>query len=135
MTDPNAGDTHTLVLGDDASGLFALDGNTLVLAPGATLDFEQASSHKITVRATDENGLSFDQAFLISVNNRPDPLIGDDGANDLTTGAGGDPVTLGGGADTLNGFSRISLEIRSRIFRPRTPWCFLAIKSPAATLP
>ena len=67
--DPDIGDTHSYSLIDNASGRFAINGNTLVVANGALLDFETATSHNITVRSTDAGGLAFDEAFTITIGN------------------------------------------------------------------
>ena len=63
--DPDAGDSATLSLVDDAGGLFAIDGNNLVVA--GALDYETAVSHQVTVRVTDSGGLTYDKAFLIAL--------------------------------------------------------------------
>ncbi|MGM0985308.1 MAG: DUF4214 domain-containing protein [Pseudomonadota bacterium] len=68
VTDPDAGDTHTLTLVDDAGGRFALDGSDIVVAAGAMLDFEASALHTVTVRATDAGGLSVEQDVEIAVN-------------------------------------------------------------------
>lgn len=64
--DPDGGPI-TFSLTDDAGGLFDVDGTDLVLVGG--LDYETATSHSITVRATDNAGLSATQQFTITVNN------------------------------------------------------------------
>ena len=66
-TDPNAGDTHTYTLVDDAGGRFAIFGNFLVVADGTQLDHEANTSHDVTVRVTDAGGLSVDKIFTIAV--------------------------------------------------------------------
>ena len=68
VVDPDAGDTHTLSLVDDAGGRFQLVGAELRVANGALLDFETAASHAVTVRATDAAGLALDKTFTIDVN-------------------------------------------------------------------
>jgi VCBS repeat-containing protein len=65
--DPDAGDTATYALIDDAGGLFTLAANLLVTT--GPLDYEQAASHQITVRATDAGGLTFDKTFTIATTN------------------------------------------------------------------
>jgi hypothetical protein len=65
--DPDAGDTATFSLTNDAGGLFSLIGNQLVVA--GPLDYEQATSHQITVRATDSGGLTVDKSFTIATTN------------------------------------------------------------------
>jgi hypothetical protein len=44
----------------------------LILTAGV-LDFETKSSYNVTVRVTDAGGLTFDQAFVINVNDLPEP--------------------------------------------------------------
>jgi len=82
VTDPDVGDTHTLTLLDDADGRFTLDENRLVVANGMLLDFETNGSHAITVRATDSGGLTFDETFIITVEDVFEsgsaPVAGDD---------------------------------------------------------
>ncbi len=69
-TDPDIGSTFTYALvagsGDSDNASFAIDGNQLRTA--ASFDFETKSSYSIRVRTTDQGGLSFEQAFTISVN-------------------------------------------------------------------
>lgn len=65
--DADAGDTHSYSLIDDAAGRFAIASNQLIVANGSLLDFETATSHNITVRTTDSEGLSFDKVFAINV--------------------------------------------------------------------
>ena len=65
--DPENG-AVTFSLVDDAGGRFAVSGNSLVVAGGG-LNFEAATSHNVTVRVTDAGGLTYDEAFTISVTN------------------------------------------------------------------
>ena len=67
VTDPDAGDTETLTLINDAGGRFALSGNKLVVS--GSLDYEAATSHTIVVRATDAGGLSLDKTLVVNVTN------------------------------------------------------------------
>jgi hypothetical protein len=68
-TDPDAGDQLSYTLTDSALGRFAVDSRTgaITVAPGASLNYEAATSHTIAVRAMDRNGLFFDQSFTINV--------------------------------------------------------------------
>lgn len=66
-TDPNSADTLTFSLVDDAGGLFAIDAAGVVTVNGA-LDFEALSSHTITIRVTDDAGLTKDRSFPIFLN-------------------------------------------------------------------
>lgn len=66
-TDPD-GDTITYSLTDSASGKFAINSSTGVVTVAAALDYETATSHTITVRASDGT-LTRDQNFTISVTN------------------------------------------------------------------
>jgi hypothetical protein len=67
--DPDAGDSAAFTLVDDAGGRFAISGSNLVVANGGLLDFEQHTSHSVTVRVTDSGGLTYDKAFNIAVSN------------------------------------------------------------------
>lgn len=72
-TDPDAGDLHTYTLLDDADGRFAINGNQLVVASSALLDFETNPSYNITVRTRDAASLTYDESFTITLNNVPEP--------------------------------------------------------------
>jgi hypothetical protein len=75
--DPDAGDTATFTLTNDAGGLFAISGGNLVTT--GPLDFEQAASHQVAVRATDAGGLTHDTTFTIAttdVNEAPTAISG-----------------------------------------------------------
>ena len=59
--------TITYTLDDDAGGLFAIDANTGVVTVNGALDYETATSHNITVRATSNDGSFATQSFTINV--------------------------------------------------------------------
>ena len=67
--DPDAGNTFTYSLTANAGGRFAINAASgqLTVANGTLLDYEAATSHAITVRVTDQGGLTFDKAFTIGV--------------------------------------------------------------------
>lgn len=74
---------HTFTLLDDAGGRFALTGNALVVASGASLDHESAAAHTVTVRVTDADQQTFAQQLTIAVTNvneAPSVAIGSLGA-------------------------------------------------------
>jgi hypothetical protein len=68
-TDPDAGNTLTYSLTDNAGGRFVINTTTGVVTVSAGLDYETASSHNIIVKATDAGGLSTTQTFAIGVTN------------------------------------------------------------------
>ncbi|HYJ53196.1 MAG TPA: cadherin domain-containing protein, partial [Allosphingosinicella sp.] len=104
--------TYTLL--NNAGGRFAMDsaGNVSV-ADGLLLDYEQANSHTIRVRATDDQGAFADFDMNVSVIDvLGEDVLGDGrdntfwgGAeNDVLRGEGGnDSLKGGGGQDTLEG--------------------------------
>ena len=107
------GDSLTYTLVDDADGRFALQGDTLIVADGLRLDFEQSQSHTVKVVATDKDGLSVERVLTvqvvdvlnenISASAAADHLVGGGGA-DIFRGLGGEDVLAGGaGNDTLDG--------------------------------
>ena len=54
--DPDGTDTVSYSLDDDAGGLFSIDASTGVVAVAGALDYETATSHNITIRATSTDG-------------------------------------------------------------------------------
>ncbi|WHU01956.1 cadherin domain-containing protein [Sphingomonas sp. NIBR02145] len=66
--DPDSGDVITYELKDDAGGRFALFGRELRVANNGLLNSENAGSHTIVIRATDQLGAYVEQTFTIAVN-------------------------------------------------------------------
>ena len=66
-TDPDAGDTLSYTLLDDAGGRFAIDPATgeITVADGSLLDYETADQHSVVVEVTDAGGLSDTETFSI----------------------------------------------------------------------
>ncbi|MEM7226902.1 MAG: cadherin domain-containing protein, partial [Pseudomonadota bacterium] len=88
--DPDPADSHTFAILSDPSGVFQIADDELVLA--APLDFEVATSHSVTIRATDEQGLFVDQSFIVSVGDENEAptdiaLTNDTVPDDLPAGA------------------------------------------------
>ena len=69
-SDPNATDTITYSLVDNASGAFQINAGTGVVSvlDGSQIDRESDASLAITVRASSSDGSHADQAFTIAVN-------------------------------------------------------------------
>ena len=78
--DPDAGDTATFTIVNDPDGKFTIVGNELQLA--ASLDFEAMTSHDVTVRVTDSDGLTFDVPFTITVTDVNEPPTSQSLTND-----------------------------------------------------
>lgn len=70
-TDPDAGDTQTYSLTDTAGGRFAINRTTgvITVADGSLLDYEEATSHNITVQVADNRGQSYTERFTINLSN------------------------------------------------------------------
>ena len=66
-TDPDAGETFTYSLSDNADGRFAINGNNLVIADATKLDFESATTHSVTVVVTDSGGNQHTEVLPITV--------------------------------------------------------------------
>ncbi|NJO35765.1 MAG: cadherin repeat domain-containing protein [Rhodospirillales bacterium] len=64
--DPDAGDSFTFSLSNDAGGLFAIDAASGVVTVGKSLD-GMGGDHTITVRATDSHGEFSETDFTIEV--------------------------------------------------------------------
>jgi Ca2+-binding RTX toxin-like protein len=103
-TDPNAGDTFTYTLVNDAFGRFKLsaDKKSIEVADGLRLDHEQTGSHTIRVRATDQGGLSAETDITIILGNRdPESIVGTAGDDVFHGGRMNDRLSGGGGNDRL----------------------------------
>lgn len=106
-------DGHTYTLLNDAGGRFKLVGNHLVVASGALLDYETATSHAITVRTTDSGGATFDQTFTIGVGNLPETpptvtttksyVLPADGLNIVATGSSSISLTGNANNNSITG--------------------------------
>lgn len=111
--DPDAGASFTYQLLDNAGGRFGIDAATgqISVLNGLLLDFESASSHQITVRATDQGGLFIDETFTVNLNDdtAEGGWVGTNGADTRAFGVPGDVtpwVADGrGGDDTITGSS------------------------------
>ena len=70
-SDPDAGETLTYSLADDAGGRFAIDVNTgqITVADGRLLNYEDATSHTITAQVTDSSGTTNDRSLVIDISN------------------------------------------------------------------
>ena len=70
-TDPDAGDTFTYVLLNNAGGRFAVNSVTgvITVANGTLLDFETAQQYSIEAQVTDAAGQQFRQVLTISLTN------------------------------------------------------------------
>ncbi|WP_114943759.1 cadherin domain-containing protein [Microvirga calopogonii] len=111
--DPDANETFTFSLTDNAGGRFQIVDNKLVVADGAKFDYETASSLRVTVKVTDAGGLSFEKTLSIGVTDvsevdgsaRNEKLRGTENADIINGGAGNDWIWGNGGNDTINGGS------------------------------
>ncbi|HGG59695.1 MAG TPA: BspA family leucine-rich repeat surface protein, partial [Gammaproteobacteria bacterium] len=100
VTDPDTGDTFTYSLADNAGGRFAIDNNTgvITVADGSLLDYASNSSHDITIRATDQTGLTYDEVFTIQVrppiNSLPTSVSVDEDSSITFSAANGNAVKV-----------------------------------------
>jgi serralysin len=112
--DPDSGDTHSFAVTPGAATLFEIVGNQIRVKAGAAVDFETQSSHALTVKVTDQDGLSATQTVTIGVTNVVE--TGTVGNDTLTGGAGGDRLSGGAGNDTytVNNAGDIVVELASQ---------------------
>lgn len=106
-------DLHSFTLIEDGGGRFALDGNHLVVAEGAVLDFETTETIEIVVRATDSLGGFVEQTFTVRLNDQdgirlvgtpqPDALSGSNEEDIISGGLENDEIWGGDGDDVLRG--------------------------------
>ncbi|MBD2745718.1 hypothetical protein IC232_03315 [Microvirga sp. BT688] len=102
--DVDGGDKLKFELVDSADGRFMIDGDKVVVADPAKIDYEQATSHTIKVKVTDLAGVSVTQAFTIEVKDvGKEDSVGGGGRDVLKGGKGGDKLNGGEGDDRLFG--------------------------------
>ncbi len=85
-TDADAGDTKTYSLTDSAGGRFAINSRTgqITVADGSLLNYEQATSHPVTVQVTDAAGLTYNETFTINLTNVNEAPTGADATVTIT---------------------------------------------------
>src|SRR5262249_36559848 len=103
--------TYGLV--DDAGGRFSIDNAGVVhVLDGLLLDFEQSTTHNITVRATDDGGASFDKTLAVTIDDvNPEFVVGDNTDNTFVGGPLNDVLNGSGGNDHLTGGDGIDVLI------------------------
>jgi len=98
------GDSLSYSLVDDAGGRFRIDGNKLVVADGAKLDYEQAKSHTVVVKVSDGKGGSLSQSFTVEVRDvEKEDVKGGTGDDKVKGGSKDDKIGGGLGKDVLTG--------------------------------
>lgn len=112
-TDPNAGDTLTYSIKSDPDAKFQVVGNQLQVRAGAVIDYETKTSHQVTLRVTDQGGLSYEKAFTIQVldvknekggtRTKGVVLVSSEAGGTLNGGVGDDTVYTASGRDILKG--------------------------------
>ena len=111
--DPDSS-SFTWELLDDAGGRYDMDANgNVTVADGLLLDYEQASSHTIRVRVTDDQGASSEFDVSVAVADVLGENVLGDGRDNIFFGgaeddtlrgmAGNDTLVGGGGQDLLEG--------------------------------
>ena len=102
--DPDAVDSFTYNLTDDAGGRFAIESDTgeITVADASLLDYETATSHNVTVQVTDAGGNSYSEVITINVADGPEHIQLADGDTNFTdTGVAETSITGGSGNDTI----------------------------------
>jgi len=116
-TDADATATITYSLDDDAGGRFAIHATTGVVTVNGALDYETATSHSVTIRATSSDGSQSTQTFTITVNDVGESSVGaisdTDVAADyvLENAANGTTVGLTAFADDPDAMDTVSYSL------------------------
>lgn len=114
VTDPDANETFSFTLTDDAGGRFDIVDGKLVVKDGSLLDYLTASSHQITVQVTDADNNTYSTTLTVNVSDafdfkngtwKNDRLVGGAGADMIKGFGGNDKLSGMGGDDVLNGGS------------------------------
>jgi hypothetical protein len=103
-TDPDESDSITYTLTNSANGLFAINATTGVVTVSGTLDFETATKHTITVKATSTDGSSSTADMTVTVTDVADivPVLANSNgtvAENAAAGAAVGTVTITSAGD------------------------------------
>ncbi|MDX2198265.1 MAG: cadherin domain-containing protein [Phycisphaerae bacterium] len=124
VSDPDANESFTYSMVDNAGGRFAINANgQITVASGANLNFEVSTAHDVQVKVVDSAGHERIETFTINVGNvsgsfagtankdtytgtsEEDTIAGNGGNDVLRGGAGNDTISGGAGNDNLRGDS------------------------------
>ncbi len=124
-TDPDPGDTVAYSLTDDAGGRFQIDASTgvVTVASGPLLDFETATTHQITVQASDGT-LTSSQTFTITVTNvneAPTTVADTDTTTEDAELTAAAPGVLGNDADPDSGDGKTVVAVNGNAASVGTP--------------
>ncbi|WP_206680794.1 LamG-like jellyroll fold domain-containing protein [Endozoicomonas acroporae] len=111
-SDP-AGEELTFSLTNNAGGLFTIDAATGEISLAGTLDYETATSHQLTVRATNSSGGFSEQPYVVSVTDVAELLPVHEAndalaAIDFTTGSGDKAESLTSNGQVVTFYSAIT---------------------------
>lgn len=103
------GDGFSYRLEDDAGGRFTIDGDKLLVASGAGLDYESQRSHTVVVLATGPGTVTVRETFVINVEDVGDEYVITPGTTVTTVNSpnssGGNDTLIGTrGRDSLSGY-------------------------------
>jgi Ca2+-binding RTX toxin-like protein len=104
-TDPDPSDTLSYSLLKDASGVFQVVGNKLVVAPGAAFDHLSQSVLPVTVQAKDAGGLTCTANLSVNLRNLKHFITGTAASEVVNGTSGADTICAMGGKDTIHGLA------------------------------
>ena len=104
-TDPDAGETFSYTLTNDAGGRFMINSQTgeVMILDGSLMDISDGSSYDITVQVTDSGGLTYDEAMTINVTDIAREMEGTAGDDDFNGSRRADNINVGAGDDEIDG--------------------------------
>ncbi|WP_201835562.1 hypothetical protein [Microvirga zambiensis] len=104
VANPDALSVHGFELVNDAGGRFQIDSSgKITVKNGLLLDYEQATTHTIAVRAKDQFGKVVDQTLTVVLKDvDKESTTGTAGGDTVSGGANADTLAGGGGNDVLN---------------------------------
>lgn len=115
---PNDGDTITYALDHDADGRFAVDPRDGAIRVTGVLDCASAQSHSITIRITDQTGLSLTRNAIIQISDTSGDFVGTEQAETLSGSAANDILSSPEGTGSAAAGHGAEYNARSWIFDP-----------------
>ena len=70
--DADASNSFSYTLTSDPSGFFEISGNQIQVKAGASIDYETATSHNVTVEVDDGAGNTYSEVITLNVNDLND---------------------------------------------------------------
>ena len=115
--DADASNSFSYTITSDPSGFFEISGNQIQVKAGASIDYETATSHNVTVEVDDGAGNTYSEVITLNVNNLfdetpTDIVFNQDHGISLNTDGGNNAyLHVSDAGDIVGGLSQMTIEV------------------------